>query len=166
MEQTIQMLIARFYNAETSAAEEDALRRWAFGDGRDEAEAAALRALLGEAVDEPAGLEERLAARLDTKEGGSRFALDWRKAVMGAAAAVVVALLIGVGMRRTEPTLQQTIAVEDVQPDADDTFRDPQQAYEATKEALAFASRTYRKNLDETRATLDRVQQKLKGVRK
>lgn len=107
---------------------------------------------LDEAVEVPDGLEQRLVKRIDAMQAAESLnRRQWWRRVTGIAATVAILLTIGLfvhNQRQTQALLEQ------------DTYTDPQEAYNKTEQVLTLLSRELNKG-DEGMQALKEMTQKL-----
>ena len=107
---------------------------------------------LDEAVEVPDGMEQRLVKRIDAMQAAEKLnRRQWWRRVTGIAATVAILLTIGLyvhNQRQTQVLLEQ------------DTYTDPQEAYNKTEQVLTLLSRELNKG-DEGMQALKEMTQKL-----
>ena len=136
----IELLLQRFYDAQTTDEEERELSDLLLSAGDDlPAHLQADRELFGQLeaaravveVPVPQGMEERLSQLIDSQEQAARpkaRIVGLRQWGMAAAASVALLVVVGIGQFKSQP---QTIEVTD-----------PEEAYQLTCQALALFSET------------------------
>ena len=147
----INKLLQRYDDSTATESEETTLRQLAAlrqlpSDWNDYFSA------LDEAVEVPDGMEQRLVKRIDAMQAAEKLnRRQWWRRVTGIAATVAILLTIGLyvhNQRQTQVLLEQ------------DTYTDPQEAYNKTEQVLTLLSRELNKG-DEGMQALEFMTQKL-----
>lgn len=147
----INNLLQRYEQGSTTEAEEQSLRQLA-AQGLLSGEWNDYFAALDGAVEVPEGLEDRLSRCIDAMQAGDklRHRVWWRR-VVGIAASLAILITVGLYIHNQH----QTRAILD-----EDTYTDPQEAYNQTEQVLIMLSRQLNKGEDGMR-TLELMTQKL-----
>lgn len=147
----IDELLNRYEQGITTETEELSLRELA-AQGQLPDEWNDYFAVLDGSVKVPDGLEERLERRIDAMQSSERLRRrQWWRRVTGIAATVAILLSVGVyvhNQRQTQAILEQ------------DTYTDPQEAYNQTEQVLTMLSKQLNKSDDGMHA-LEIMTQKL-----
>lgn len=149
--QEINILLKHYDEGTATEAQERELRRLALANRLPD-QWNEYFAVLDDAVEVPEGLEDRLSRRIDTMHAGDqlRHRLWWRR-VVGIAASLAILITVGLYVHNQH----QTRAILD-----EDTYTDPQEAYNQTEQVLTKLSLQLNKGDDGMQA-LEFMTQKL-----
>ena len=127
----INNLLQRYEQGSTTEAEEQSLRQLA-AQGLLSGEWNDYFAALDGAVDVPEGLEDRLSRRIDAMQARDQLRYgQWWHSVVGVAASLAILMTVGLYVHNQH----QTQAILD-----EDTYTDPQEAYNQTEQVLTKLS--------------------------